>query len=88
MGAGKVILAAANENTYGAGVLRNGWNFILVKPGDPDLLAKTIIDLLNNPKKCQTIGDRARQTIYEHFSWDRVCSQTLEVYRETIWRCT
>jgi glycosyltransferase involved in cell wall biosynthesis len=82
MGAGKAILAWANENTYGRGVLRNGWNIVFVDPKNPTSLAQTIIDLLHNHERRKHIGEKARQTIREHFSWDSVCSRTMDVYRE------
>ncbi len=82
--AGKVVLAAANEMTYGAGVLKNGENVILVTPGNPKQLAETIVELLEDKEKCIEIGRRARKTIIEHFSWDSVCAQTVQVYQEAI----
>lgn len=84
MGVGKVVLAAANENTYGAGVLEAGENVVLVDPGNPCQLAQTIVELLSDNEKCRAIGQRARQTIQEHFSWDSVCSRTLDTYREAL----
>jgi glycosyltransferase involved in cell wall biosynthesis len=81
MAAGKVILAAANEETYGPDVLRNGDNFILVEPGNPRRLAQTMIDLLNDGDRRAAIGEQARETIESHFSWDSVCARTIEVYQ-------
>lgn len=86
MGSGKVVLAAANENTHGQGVLRNGENIILVEPENPDKLAQIIIHLLSDHEKRQAIGERARQVVQEHFSWDSVCSKTLEVYKNVLLR--
>jgi phosphatidylinositol alpha-1,6-mannosyltransferase len=84
MAAGKVILAWANENTYGRGILRDGSNIVFVDPNEPARLAETVIDLLLDHQKRRQIGERASQTIKEHFSWESVCSRTLEVYGELI----
>jgi glycosyltransferase involved in cell wall biosynthesis len=84
MAAGKVILAWANENTYGRGILRDRSNIVFVDPNEPTRLAQTIIDLLLDHQKRRQIGERATQTIKEHFSWGIVCSKTLEVYGEVI----
>jgi glycosyltransferase involved in cell wall biosynthesis len=84
--AGKAVLSAANEMTYGPGVLKNGENVILVPREDPQHLAQTMIELLEDKQKCAAIGQRARQTIQEHFSWESVCAQTLQVYQEAIGR--
>ncbi len=84
MAAGKVILSAANPNTYGDGLLKDGENFIHVEPGKPTQLAQKIISLLGNEEKCRIIGSNARKTIVNHFSWDSVCDQTVRLYRQVI----
>jgi glycosyltransferase involved in cell wall biosynthesis len=84
MSAGKVILAAANPDTYGPGLMRDGENLIITRPGDPAGLARTIIALLSDPARRAAIGERARQTIAEHFSWESVCARTLRVYEQTL----
>lgn len=84
MGAGKVVIGTANENVYGGGVLRNGENVILIEPNNPRKLAQTLIDLFENEPKRKNIGEQARQTIQDCFSWDRVCAQTIQVYQEAI----
>ena len=84
MAAGKLILAWANENTYGRGILRDRSNIVFVDPNEPARLAQTIIDLLLDHQKRKQIGERASQTIKEHFSWSRVCCRTLEVYGEVM----
>lgn len=66
------------------GVLRNQDNVILVEPGNPGQVAQTIIDLLSGHEGRRDIGERARQTIQKHFSWNSVCSRTLDVYREIL----
>ena len=82
--AGKVVLAAANPDTYGPGVLIPGENIMIVKPGHPIELAQTIIDLLRDDARRLAIGQRASQAIRNHFSWDNVCKQTLQVYQAAI----
>jgi glycosyltransferase involved in cell wall biosynthesis len=84
MAYGKTVLAAANPNTYGVGILKHGENIIIVKPDQPGELAKTIIELLHDKSRCMAIGERARQTIIDHFSWDRVCEQTIQAYEAVI----
>ena len=86
MWAGKVVLAAANERTYGDGVLKDGENIILVKPGNSQKVAEVIVHLLEEKEKRVAIGAKARQTIMKHFSWESVCTQTIEVYQEAIRR--
>jgi glycosyltransferase involved in cell wall biosynthesis len=82
MAAGKVILAWANENTYGRGILKDGSNIVFVDPNEPARLAETVIDLLLDDQRRRAIGEKASQTIKENFSWESVCSKTLDVYKE------
>jgi glycosyltransferase involved in cell wall biosynthesis len=82
--AGKVVLAAANPDTYGPGLLKNNENIIIVEPGKPVELAHTIIELLKDDERRREIGHRAQKTIQDHFSWDSICSQTIQVYRAAI----
>lgn len=84
MSAGKVVLAAANPDTYGSGLLTSGENILIVQSGHPTELAKTIIGLLQNDTRRLAIGKRASQTIREHFSWDRVCEKTIQIYQAAI----
>jgi glycosyltransferase involved in cell wall biosynthesis len=86
MGAGKAVLAAANPDTYGPGVLRPGENFVLVTPGRPAELAATVVGLLGDHALRDRIGARARQTVREHFSWDVICRRTVEVYQALLGR--
>jgi glycosyltransferase involved in cell wall biosynthesis len=81
MAAGKSIVAAANVDTYGPGVLRNGENCILVAPNEPAKLATLLVDLLRDDARRQNIGRKAAQTIREHFSWNAICRRTIEQYR-------
>ena len=84
MSAGKVTLVAANENTFGPGVLKNGENVILVNPDRPDETAATIVGLLQDDAKRRRIGRAARRVVQDHLSWDTVCRRTLAVYEEAI----
>ncbi|WFE64907.1 glycogen synthase [Micromonospora sp. WMMD714] len=54
-------------------------------PLDPDRfvadLAKTINELLADPKRTEALGLAGRRRAVEHFSWDAIAVQTLELYR-------
>lgn len=84
MSMGKVVMAAANSDTYGPELLRDGENFVLVKTGQPQALAQQIITLLDNTVMRERIGEQARTTIQDHFSWDNVCGKTTALYRQVI----
>src|SRR5262249_3103031 len=82
MGAGKTVLAAANVNTFGPGILKQNDNVVLVGPGQPEQLAQTLISLLCNDAHRLRIGQRARQTIQTFFSWEVIAGRTLQAYEE------
>lgn len=80
MSSGTTILAAANPNTYGQGILQHEKNIVLVEPRQPQALADTIVSLLDDDARRKRIGEEAHQTIAAHFSWETVCQKTLSVY--------
>jgi glycosyltransferase involved in cell wall biosynthesis len=84
MAYGKTVLAAANPDTYGPGILKHGKNIIIVKPGQPQALAQIIIGLLQDKSRREEIGESARQTVTDYFSWESVCKQTTQAYELVI----
>ena len=44
----------------------------LIEPGDQKGLKAALSELLSDPVKCQTFGERGRQLVHENFSWDVV----------------
>jgi glycosyltransferase involved in cell wall biosynthesis len=53
---------------------------LLVKPADPDALAKKVDFLLENPNKRAEIGNNARRQIKEKFSLDKFSSNLSQLY--------
>jgi glycosyltransferase involved in cell wall biosynthesis len=84
MGAGKAVFNTAEENVYGKGVLQDGQNYTRVEVGQPDQVAQKIIQVLSDSEKRTAIGEQAKELIIKHFSWDSVCSKTLDLYRNLI----
>jgi 1,2-diacylglycerol 3-alpha-glucosyltransferase len=84
MSAGLPVVSAANPETYGAGILRDGENIVLVDRGNPEVLAEKLVELLGDPELRARIGESARRTIAEHFSWDVVCQRTTDLYRDVM----
>ncbi len=80
----KPIIAVANEDTYGKGVLKSDKNCIIARPNDPDYLADTITDLIIDEEKRHNIGRNACETIEKYFTWECICRKTLTAYEETI----
>lgn len=81
MSAGKCVLASANADCYGPGLLRDGENFCQAPRNDPRALAVMLAELLEAPSRARRIGRQAARTLAEHFGWDAICRRTVETYR-------
>jgi L-malate glycosyltransferase len=78
MAAGAGLVATDVGGTSEA--LVDGVNGLLVKPGDPPSMAAAIGRLLEEPALARGLGARARQTIADRFSLDRMVSATESLY--------
>lgn len=67
-----------------AEMVEDGKTGFLVPPKDANALAKAIIELLNNDKLRQEMGENAYRALSDKFSWDEVTRKTLQVYQEAI----
>lgn len=52
---------------------------ILVEPGNSGALADALLDLLADPEKRRTMGERSRERA-EQFSWERITDQYIDLY--------
>jgi glycosyltransferase involved in cell wall biosynthesis len=62
----------------------DGVNGILVTPGEPDRLAKAIIELLRDASKREELGDAARATAVELFDPNKAAEKLKEIYFSTV----
>ena len=49
-----------------------------------DAIAQALIEFLSDPLAAKVIGDRARQFVLDHYTWDRVAAQLIEVYTDIL----
>jgi teichuronic acid biosynthesis glycosyltransferase TuaC len=61
-----------------------GDGMILVPPGDIERLSQRIDELLSDPHRLREAGQRARQTVANHFTWDRCGRETFAAYEEAL----
>lgn len=69
-------------------VLTTGCNFpeaadaqaALVVDINADEIANALIWCIENPQQAKVMGDRARQLIFERYTWDKIASQMQQVY--------
>ncbi|MEJ1296927.1 MAG: glycosyltransferase family 4 protein [Candidatus Sedimenticola sp. (ex Thyasira tokunagai)] len=55
---------------------------LLVPPGDPATLGKTLAQLARDPELRQQMGTAARSRAEEKFSWRGIASRTLDIYQQ------
>jgi glycosyltransferase involved in cell wall biosynthesis len=47
-------------------------------------IAKALIYCLRDPEAAQAMGQRAKQLVFEHYSWETIGKQMLDVYQEIV----
>jgi glycosyltransferase involved in cell wall biosynthesis len=45
-------------------------------------IAEALIECLSQPVEAQAMGDRAREFIFQNYTWDKMASRLVEAYRE------
>ncbi len=61
-----------------------GDGFLLVPPGDIERLTQRIDELLSDPHRLREASRRARETVAEHFTWERCGVQTAAAYEHAL----
>jgi glycosyltransferase involved in cell wall biosynthesis len=75
-------LAVAATNVGGIPeVVRHEDNGLLVAPGDPAPLADAVQRLVTEPGLAERLGRRARATVEQRFSFERMVGQFERLYR-------
>ncbi len=57
---------------------------VLVPPRDPSALANAIVDLLDDPRRAEQLGEAGYKRVMEQFTWKNAAEKTVEAYRETL----
>ena len=82
MSAGKAIVASRAGQI--AEVIEDGYNGVLVEPGNTGSLTQTMIRLLKDEKERNRLGMNARQQAVEKHSWDRYVSRLETIYMSAL----
>jgi glycosyltransferase involved in cell wall biosynthesis len=69
------------EGSGAEDIARAGEGALLVRPGDTGALVRTIDELLSDDARRERIGEEARRTVAERFSWEAGGKLTAEIYR-------
>jgi glycosyltransferase involved in cell wall biosynthesis len=82
MALGKPVIAAAAGGPLESVV--SGVDGILVPPGQPDLLARALEDLLANPERAAAMGRAGVEKVRDRHSEGRFASSLLDIYNEVL----
>ena len=57
-------------------------------PLDPEKFvadfAAAMIEVVNDPARARAMGEKGRQRATDHFSWESIVEQTLDVYKSVL----
>jgi teichuronic acid biosynthesis glycosyltransferase TuaC len=65
-------------------IARCGDGIRLVPPGDVERLAAELLEILGEPAYLADLGESARRTVAEHFTWEACGKATLAAYEEAL----
>jgi glycosyltransferase involved in cell wall biosynthesis len=51
---------------------------------DADAIADALIECLSNPQQAKTMGERARQFIFDNYTWEQSAKRLMQVYKAII----
>lgn len=80
MGAGLPVVATRVSGSREA--IEDGVNGCLVDPGDPEALARAILELHRHPEARQRLGQAARRTVVARYSLEAMLHKLEELYLE------
>jgi glycosyltransferase involved in cell wall biosynthesis len=80
MMAGNAVLSVANVDTFGSGALSHNLNVVIFQPNTGVKLEDLILDLIQTPTVCESIGDEAKKFARENFSWAENAERHVELY--------
>ena len=80
MAAGLPVITGEIPREYNFEYLHDWENIVMVPVDKPDVLARALLRLLKDEHLRRKIGESARRTMAEHYSWDAVCSAYEDVY--------
>lgn len=61
----------------GADIVKESGGGIILEPENPELLARTILELKNNPETCREFARKGREYAVENYSWQSIIKNWL-----------
>ncbi len=64
--------------------IENGKNGLLIPPKNEDAIVGAVLQLLDDESYTRRLGESARRTVLEKFTWDNIIKSMIEVYEEIL----
>jgi glycosyltransferase involved in cell wall biosynthesis len=81
---GTATIASVTEDNYPGIELHNGENILLVPPDDSAAVAETVIGLLDDPERRETIAKRESAMVRANFGLDVVSEEHLRTFEKLV----
>jgi len=65
-------------------IIENGMNGVIVPPKNPEAIANQIINLIKDPELRTQLGTKARETILEKYTSEKVVNEYIKVFNDVI----
>ncbi len=65
-------------------IVQHGHTGWLVPPGDPEALARRLLEVAGQPEMARRVAEQGREHARTRFSWARILAETERVYREAL----
>ena len=80
MATGKPVIASKIPGVNS--VFLDGEHGLYIKQGSVKQLSEAILNLIENEKLRESLGKQARRYVEENYSWSKVCSKIMDIYKE------
>lgn len=82
MSQGKPVIGCQGEGIED--VIQHGINGMLVSPKDVDSLVEAIDFLISYPDEANQMGQRARETVMNDYTWGKIVQKLIKIYEQHI----
>lgn len=65
----------------GAEIVKESGGGVVLEPENPQLLARTILELKSDPERCQNLAIKGRAYVVEHYSWNSIIRNWLDQFQ-------
>ena len=76
-------IVASDVGGIGEAVI-GGESGLLIPPGDERVLARALIDLLDDPRRAARLGERALSRVCREFTREKMINRLSDLYEETV----